>query len=239
MSRLLLTLGLVSCIAAPAAHAEEFTPEEKHAITMAFLEGNPEHAARYEPRDEGADAWLPTLLYEYWWRPVPRKEARILPDVFLRDGARKAKGLTGRRVAWIAAPHPKPPYPMPKAGESDPWPVLSALVQDRWIREAQGLEGVMRENPLGTLAAAFRKRQVAGTLSENEAHQLWWVDLARNDFSYSYQGDPPTAEQREALETGRAIADRNLIVALLALLLLIAAPIVVGLRAGRAGTASA
>lgn len=242
MSRGLLIACLWLAIAAPA-HAEGLTAEQRRAITLAFLEGNPSALHDLRPTGRNADDWFPLILYEHWWRPpstTEPPEPRTLPEqaLFPDTEARRASSLTRRRIDWIAAPDPKPVYPMPGAGETDPWPVLSALVLDRTLRERGGVAAVLEHDPLGELTSSLRRQQDAGTLTMEQEHQLWWLDQARNDISYSYAGEPPTEAQRAAEAEGRAIARRNLVVALLALALLIGVPIAIGRRA-RARGASA
>ncbi|MDJ0973820.1 MAG: hypothetical protein QNJ98_05125 [Planctomycetota bacterium] len=235
MSRLILVLALL-CLVVPSAHAEELTAEQRHAIVMAYLEGNPTGLRALLPSGRNADDWFPMILFEHWWRPptvAEPPEPSTLPEqeIWPDSADRKASALTRRRIDWIAAPGPKAAYPMPQAGETDPWPVLTALVQDRLLREQGGLAAVRAADPLGKLAERFRQAQAAGTLSKHREHQLWWIDQARNDFSYGYDGDPLTPDQVASKEEGEAIARRNLILALISLLLLIAVPILIGRRA--------
>jgi hypothetical protein len=85
----------------------------------------------------------PLRVRDVWWRPAGGASAPVPKDL---------ESLAGRRLVWLRAGG-QGPYPTPTAGESDPYPLLTALVLDRQRRETRGAARLLEETPLAPLAA--------------------------------------------------------------------------------------
>lgn len=180
--RRLASLSLAAALlsAATVAQAEEGLSDKtrvraEHAIVdgrQQDLPGILQDATT--PRDR-----FPLELDAHWWRRTP---AEVAPRDDISDDT-----LDGRRIAWARAGGTKLPYPVPSGGADEPYPLLTALVEERIRRETVGAAGLPQDSPL--------------------RHYLTSVDGGRDDLegrtiefclamqTRSYIGDEDPAEQ--------------------------------------------
>lgn len=223
--RALLTTTILLLAWPPAAAAEELTPHERHALTMAYLEGNLGDLVRHTDRPEDPDRALPLAIFEHYWRAGVGEARTDLAKL-----AAASQGLAKQRYVWLQSAAPRAAFPVPDDPQSDPLRVIAALVLDRQGREGAATYDWASGGALNALAEAMRAAETKGTLTELEVHQLAWIDIARNDLSSVYQGAPPTASQQAAADDAASIAKRNKWLAIIAVLLLLAVPIFIGRR---------
>jgi hypothetical protein len=224
MRALVLALVFSVALACPA-WAEGLTDQERERVTFAYLEGNLEALAPLEANASGPDELLPFAIRSLWWRPDPRASAAY-------DAAAAAsEGLTRARYDWLMAPAPRGAFPMPDVGESDPWPMISAIVADRIERERRGLDALLEPGAIERLAS------ILGALPDDQLDDasreaLWYLDQALNQQSDVAYGVEPT-EQDLADEQGAAsIRRRNAILAVVSLVLLVAGALALGFFGG-------
>jgi hypothetical protein len=159
----------------------------------------------------------PLYLRDVVWRPMATTP-RPPPD----DGS-----LSSRRIRWMVEEFatgraPLSAYPLPKAGEADPYPRLTGLVLERAWRESRGARGLPDDGPLPPL----------------HDEMLDWLDT-----TYAkplYQGDvthllPPEAQAEERAARGRLAdaAERARSIALVSVGGLVLAATAAGLLLGR------
>lgn len=195
------------------AHAE-VSETVRRMAERAFLEG------RLGDLDEilaGATSQadrLPVLLRDHWWRPRPgRKPAALQPETGLDDLARA-------RLAWLRAPAPKPPYPT-AGGGGDPYPVITALVQDRLRRETRGHEGLPEDGPLEALAGRLDP--------EERRREIYFLaERTHQQMEDAYGGPAPYPGQAEDVAQAAELRSRNGTLAALSLLVFLLLPILLG-----------
>lgn len=223
--RAVLTLIAMLLLCSPVLSAEELTPQERHALTTAYLEGNLGDLDRHTDRPADPDRALPLAIYEHYWRTAGADAKTDLSALIAASS-----GLMRKRYEWLRAPIPRGAFPVPAEPQKDPWRVIAALVLDRQGREGAATYDWAASGAVNVLAASMRAAESAGTLNELEIHQLAWIDITRNDISSVYQGTPPTAGQQDAADEAASIASRNRWLAIVAVMLLLAIPIWVGRR---------
>jgi hypothetical protein len=195
--RLLVLLAAVLA-ATPAVLADGLPPEARRGAEQEFLIGRPD---LLEDRLEGAETaedLFPFALRDLWWRGGPDAEVRA----GFEAAAAGATGVTARRYAWLLGGGAGP---YPAATGEDPWPVLTALVEERLRRERDGPEGLPGAGPLARL----------------EAPASWapwyteWRAYVLEDVQASAYGGGERAvraarpEEEAARERARALARRN------------------------------
>lgn len=85
----------------------------------------------------------PLRVRDAWWRPAAGATPPVPKDI---------DALSGRRLVWLRTGG-KGPYPVAGAGETEPYPLLTALVLDRQRRETRGAARLLAETPLRALVA--------------------------------------------------------------------------------------
>ena len=166
----------------------------------------------------------PLAVRDLFWRPVEGPPV----DVPSADD----RTLSGRRIAWLSrvaaeraggAPV-RSPYPAPEAGETDPYPRLTALVRDRIRREMGGAHGLPEQSPL----AAAGDPALTAFLNTYARHA--YLGVAESELS---------EEERKEARAKRARIDevegRNVLLAVAGLLALVLGSALAGRRVGRYG----
>jgi len=196
------------------AWAGEPTQEVRNLMELAVLEGRAHDVGtiRRAAKADGPLGFWPAAVVDLWWRPDP--SVRTTYEKLVGD----ATGLMGERYRWLLAAPPRAPYPMPKDGLQDPYPVLSALILDRMRRDEIGLEGLPEASPL----EQHRKHP-------NE-RMAWFANEAANDMARTYYGVPRTGEEIRLQEKADELAVRNMLLALGMVLLLLLVPVWIGRR---------
>lgn len=152
---------------------------------------------------------------DLYWRPRGGAAAALPAAAF--DGS-----LSGRRLAWLrdasrlSAPG-EVPYPMPAAGETDPWPLVTALVLDRLERES-----------VGDASRAMGER----LLSTRDPRLEWFFrEYAAPAYGVPI-GEPSEQDAKRREETDR-LAARNARILVLALLGFLILSFALGRLAGK------
>lgn len=137
-------LTVLLCCALPdrSAPAGPASDEARARAERAFLDG------RYDDMDPavGAGTTLadvePLALRDLWWRP---KSGYRPPPIDPADVS-----LPARRLRWLLDPaiQTATPYPRPVPGETDAYPLMTALVEERQRRETLGAHGLPQSHPL-------------------------------------------------------------------------------------------
>jgi hypothetical protein len=212
---------VVALGAAPAAGAAPASPEARRRAEDAFVVGRLDDLeASVGAGTTPADREL-LAVRDLFWRPA--RAGFGVPD---DDGS-----LSARRIAWLAghaarwggagAATAEPPYPLPVAGETDPYPRVTALVLDRLRRESEGAEGFPAASPLAGLGDA----NLDGFLAWYG--RRGWQGASAQDLSGE---DRAAQEQLDARFHALAARNRWLAWAALAAFLGAAAAVLRGLR---------
>ena len=158
-----------------AAGADAPTAEMRARLEDAFVDGRIAELESLAVPGEEPVSVEPVAVRDLFWRPVtgPRSWKDPREDL-------DRTGVSARRLAWLRAhaaarlrgdPGVAEPYPMPGAGEDDPYPRLTAWVLDRLLRETVGSDSIGTDGPLGALrddelaeywVRAFRRPAYAG-----------------------------------------------------------------------------
>lgn len=197
---LLLLLAATAVAEAPRALAEEgLDASTRRRAELAFFEGrlwdldgllaatggqtDPDH--------------LPILVRDRWWRGH-REGARgsIEPA---RGDADPAFELFLARLRWLAGGG-EGPWPVSAAVE-DPYPLLTALIQDRIRRERIGSAGLPADGPLEAWWLA-NEPSVDGPV--REVFRVTYGMAVR-----CYHGDEDLREARELDRKARTLGNRN------------------------------
>jgi hypothetical protein len=153
----------------------------------------------------------PLLLRDIAWRRMPG-------SIHLGTTI-DARSHLGALYAWLASGGDAP-IPLAEGGR-DPYPVLTALVQDRRQRESLGLEGLPRASPLSSLRS-----------DDPEIERLNWESLGV--MAAAYGKAPPPPEERAAIAASHERAGehktRALWLVLVAVVLLVGSTLVIGRR---------
>ncbi len=194
-------LALLAC--ASAVHAKELPESIRRMADRAFLEGRLDDlddilTAAEEPIDR-----LPLLVRDTWWRMAGRAGVR-------RAASNAGDALIMKRLEWLKLPEASA-WPVPRDGEADPYPILTALIQDRVRREWKGHEGLPQDGPLKALAGRLDKRR--------EKRTIWFLDRSSSHMmSVAYRGVSPHPDQVTADREAEDLRARNGLLAALALL---------------------
>ncbi len=211
MSRRALGLLLACALmgeATPCARADDLPTATRQMAELGMAEGRWEDlegtlGAARTPRQR-----LPLEILAQWWRRSPGAAAAPLAD----------DPLTARRLDWVAQGS-QGPYPELREGESDPWPVLTALVQDRLHRERMGVQGLPHAGPLEACAERLDP--------QTQARTIWFLrDHTRWQMTVSFRQMPPSAAEIKAQVRAEELAARNGWLGLAAIVLLLLATVV-------------
>ena len=158
-----------------AAGADGPTAEMRARLDEAFTDGRMSELESLAVPGEEPVSVEPLAVRDLFWRPVTGPRSWKDPR-----GDLDPTGVSARRIAWLRAhaaarlrgePGLADPYPMPGAGEDEPYPRLTAWVLDRLLRETEGSDSLGKDGPLGALpddelaeywVRAFRRPAYAG-----------------------------------------------------------------------------
>jgi hypothetical protein len=212
-----VTLG---CLGWPSGvlRADENPPAEvRRAVETAWLEGRLE---TLEERLDGADPLVfPLALRDFVWRP------EALP---IGSAPPAGRALLTAEVESSPRYDPLQPLPAEVDGGQDPYPVLTALIRDRRLRETRGATGLPAQSPLLELARA-------GALSQRQQDLLYYLEYWMSVvYTGTYPDDPDyEAEQRRVAAVAQGLEERNGFWAVLCLLSFVLAPLGLGAYLGR------
>jgi hypothetical protein len=177
-----LAAALALVVGAPGARAEDLDASARARADLAFSEWR---LSALDGILAGATSALdrePLLVRDAFWRPVAPGALPPRED--------EGDSLSHRRAAWLRARFaartdaPRDPYPVPRAGEEEPYPRITALVLDRVRRETRGAADLETGSPLAEAA---------------------WASALVADRRTAYDGFPadPAASARLASATAR------------------------------------
>ena len=194
-----LSLLVIAALAglAPAARADGIDAETRRRAEIAFYEGRL-WALDEILRDATGDSdRLPLLVRDAWWRgPVPPTGAWV--DL-VRGDVDEAFLLLAARNRWLGAGGGGD---WPVAGDADdPYPLLTALIQDRLRRELVGSAGLPEDGPIEAWWLEH-EQEVDGPA--REVFGLTYGMMVR-----SYRGDADPREERALDRQARTLANRN------------------------------
>jgi|GEM_PF-2357465 len=139
------------------ACADRPTAGMRARVEEAFVDGRIELLERLAEPGEEPVSVEPVAVRDLFWRPVTGPRSWKDPRADLDPTS-----VSARRIAWLRA-HAAArlrgeaavaePYPMPTAGEEDPYPRLTAWVLDRLLRETEGSDAIDADGPLGALGS--------------------------------------------------------------------------------------
>lgn len=141
-SATLAALAALGALGPRRAAADPASPEARARAERAFLDG------RFDDMDAavGAGTTLadaePLAVRDLWWRP----RAGYTPPALAPDD----RSLSARRLRWLLGDGRSraEAYPRPGPDETDPYPLLTALVEERLRRETVGADGLPEAHPL-------------------------------------------------------------------------------------------
>ena len=213
-----LLLALLAGGGASALRAEEAPlPEVREAVETAWLEGRLEQIDELLPEEEPLA--FPLALRDFVWRPEALTMGSARPT---------AARLLQAEIESSPKYDPARPLPEEAGGGEDPYPVLTALIRDRRLRETLGSAGLPEESPLLRLARR-------GGLSERQDDLTYYLAYQmRLVYTGRYPDDPEAdAEQRRIERVAVALEERNGAWAFWSLLLFLGVPLLLGWRLGR------
>jgi len=187
------------CDVAPA-RAEEPDAETRRRAEYAFYVGRlwdlDGILGRPDAPQAAADR-LPLLVRDLWWRGpvVPGEGVAAYPP----GDPDPAHALAQARLAWLGAGG-RGPWPVDERVQ-DPYPLLTALVQDRIRRERVGSAGLPDDGPIEAWWIA-NEATVDGRV--REVFPLTYGMMVR-----SYRGDEDPREARELDREARDLRNRN------------------------------
>lgn len=198
--------------------ANEPTQEVRILMELAILEGRAHDVAtiRRASKADGPIGLWPQAVVDLWWRPDP--SIRTTYEKLVGESMGERTGLMGARYRWLLSAPPRAAYPLPEDGVEDPYPVITALIQERIRRDEIGLEGLPDSSPL------YQHRN-----HPNE-RMAWFAKESGNHMARTYYGVPPKMDEIRMQEKADELALRNLLLAMATLLLLLLVPVWIGRR---------
>lgn len=201
MSRLALAVLVAGFLVAGArgAPADPVSAAARARAEDAFVGGRPQDLEAAIGTSSDPDDTAMIALRDLWWRPARE-----------RVPAAVGGGLASRRIAWLLREErdrrdgrpPPTDFPTPDRGETDAYPRVTALVQERLRRERLGVDGLPESSPAWATGDAALRGFI-----DDYAREAW-----RTGPSAS-RGGAPDAHGTAIAALGR----RNTVVAAVAL----------------------
>ena len=214
------------------ARARVLSLQQRLAAQEAWLKGRPDEIE--EHLGSAADTTtamhlLPFALRDLWWRPRPGSDLRERSHRALR----RLEGTLADQLRWILAGGGAP-YPTFALAADDPWPVLTALVLERQMREMTGARWLPDESPV------VRRKVLDAPEEWQDWYARWNTWFYETYMRSAYEGEDieRLSEAVQAADAEQArqaddIGTRNAWLALLAGLLFVGGAFVAGRRASR------